>query len=506
MQLPSGSQPLFTAAQARQMDRCATEQFAVPGIVLMARAALAAFDCLQTAWPQASAVPDNPDQSIHVLCGTGNNGGDGYLLADLANKRGMSVCVYQLGDTGKIEGDAMLARKQAVDNGVTVETFAEDSLVDVGGVVVDALLGTGMGREVRGSYKTAIERINNSGLPVLAIDVPSGLCADTGRVLGAAVCADVTVCFIGLKRGMFTLDASDHTGAIHFTDLQLPPELYSQFDCCCSRLELNALLDRLPARRSGTHKGSYGAVLVVGGDTGMAGAVAMAAEAALRSGAGLVRVATRLEHVSALIARTPELMAHGVRSGRELRSLVEASDVLVIGPGLGLSAWSEQLLQVALESNKPVVLDADGLKLLAGKAVSKRDNWVLTPHPGEAGQLLGISTSAVQDDRFAAAMRLQQRYGGIVVLKGSGTLVVDEEQTLLSDYGNPGMASGGMGDVLSGVLGALLGQSQVHDLTVTESIALGVCLHGAAADVASEDGQRGLAATDLIPHIRALLG
>jgi NAD(P)H-hydrate epimerase len=237
----------------------------------------------------------------------------------------------------------------------------------------------------------------------------------------------------------------------------------------------------------------------------MAGAVAVAAEAALRSGAGLVRVATRLEHVSALIARTPEVMAHGVRSGHDLRSLVEASDVLVVGPGLGQSAWSEQLFQVALDCNKPMVLDADGLNLLAKKRVVKRDNWVLTPHPGEAGRLLGIDTPAVQCDRFAAAILLQQRYGGVAVLKGSGTLVVDEQQTLLSDYGNPGMASGGMGDVLSGVLGALLGQSEVLGLSAIESVGLGVCVHGAAADIASEEGQRGLAATDLIPHIRALL-
>lgn len=506
MQLPIGSEPLFTAVQSRQLDSCAIEQFGVPGIVLMARAARAAFDCLQATWLPESAGSDNAGQSIHVLCGTGNNGGDGYLLADLACKRGMNVRVYQLGETDKIKGDALLARNQAIDNGVRVEAFADDSLVDVEGVVVDALLGTGLVRDVQASYKTAIERINSCELPVLAIDIPSGLCADTGRVLGAAICADVTVCFIGLKRGLFTLDAADHTGSIHFTDLQLPLELYFQFDCYCSRLELNTLLDRLPERRSGTHKGSYGSVLVVGGDTGMAGAVAMAAEAALRSGAGLVRVATRLEHVPALVARTPEIMAHGVRSGHDLKPLVEASDVLVVGPGLGQSPWSEQLLQVALDCHKPIVLDADGLNLLVGKTTAKRDNWVLTPHPGEAGRLLEIGTAAVQDDRFAAAVQLQQRFGGIAVLKGSGTLVVDEQQTLLSDYGNPGMASGGMGDVLSGVLGALLGQSEVHGLTAIESIGLGVCLHGAAADIASEQGQRGLAATDLIPHIRALLG
>ena len=472
----------------------------------MSRAARAVLDCVVEVWPEVNGWPTGSGEAVHVLCGTGNNGGDGYLVADLASKRGLNVRVYQVGDAAKISNDALSACNQAADNGVILETYTEDSLVGAEGVIVDAMLGTGLGGAVREAYKVAIEGINSSGLPVLAIDIPSGLCADTGQVLGYAVQADITVCFIGLKRGLFTLDAQDYTGAIHFTDLQLPTELYSSVDCRCLRLDLSALLGRLPARRSGTHKGSYGSVLVVGGDTGMAGAVAMAAEAALRSGAGLVRVATRPEHVAAIVARTPEVMVHPLRSGHDLRPLIEASDVLVIGPGLGQSPWSEQLLQAALDYNKPLVLDADGLNLLAGKAIEKRDNWVLTPHPGEAGRLLDVATAEVQADRFAAAVQLQQRFGGVVVLKGSGTLVADGRALLLSDYGNPGMATGGMGDVLSGVLGALLGQGDEHGLSVLESVGLAVCLHGAAADIASEDGQRGLAATDLIPHIRALLG
>jgi hydroxyethylthiazole kinase-like uncharacterized protein yjeF len=353
--------------------------------------------------------------------------------------------------------------------------------------------------------------MNDSGLPVLAVDIPSGLCSDTGRVLGRAVRADVTVSFIGLKRGLFTLDAPDYTGAVHFTDLQVPTEVYLQVSSGCERLELEAVLARLPQRAASSHKGSYGSVLVIGGDKGMAGAAAMAAEAALRCGAGLVRVATRAEHVSALVARTPEVMAHGVATIADLAPLIESSDVLVVGPGLGQSPWSEQMLWAALDCGKPVVLDADGLNLLArsGETPAKtgvRDNWVLTPHPGEAGRLLGLSSSAVQADRFAAAQQLQQRFGGVVLFKGSGSLIAGSEQLLLSDYGNPGMASGGMGDVLSGVLGALLAQSDAHDMTALECVALGVCLHGAAADIAARDGQRGLCATDLIPKMRELLG
>ncbi|MEH6584268.1 MAG: NAD(P)H-hydrate dehydratase, partial [Halioglobus sp.] len=373
------------------------------------------------------------------------------------------------------------------------------------GVIVDAMLGTGLGGDVRGAYVEAIEEINNSGAAVLAVDIPSGLCSDTGRMLGSAVVADATVTFIGLKRGMFTLDAQDCCGAIQFTDLGVPAAAYEQVPADCGRLELDSLLARRTPRPATAHKGRYGTVLVVGGDYGMAGAAAMAAEAALRCGAGLVRVATRPEHVTALIARTPEAMTHGVLSGQELAPLLAGVDVLVVGPGLGQSTWSEQLLRVAAESGLPMVLDADGLNLLTrGEIVANRcrDNWVLTPHPGEAARLLETDTATVQADRFAAARALQQRYGGVAVLKGNGTLVAAEGALLLSDYGNPGMASGGMGDVLSGVIGSLLAQQP----EALEAVALGVCLHGAAADTAAEEGQCGLLATDLMQPLRALLG
>jgi NAD(P)H-hydrate epimerase len=245
-------------------------------------------------------------------------------------------------------------------------------------------------------------------------------------------------------------------------------------------------------------------VLVVGGDYGMAGAAAMAAEAALRCGAGLVSVATRPEHVAALVARAPEAMPRGVSSDEEFTPLLEAADVLVAGPGLGDSAWSRQLLHRSLASGKPVLLDADALTMRAKGVVedSGAGPRIMTPHPGEAARLLGTTAAVVQADRFAAIEELQARYSATVVLKGNGSLIADREQTLLCDYGNPGMASGGMGDVLSGVIGSLWAQG----LTTIEAAALGTCLHGAAADIAAEEGQRGLLATDLLPRLRALLG
>jgi len=490
-----GTERLYTAAQSRELDRCAIRDYAIPGITLMSRAASAAFDALLRTWP-------DPER-IQVLCGTGNNGGDGFLIADLAHKRGIPVNVLQLGDPAKIRGDALLARQQAQANGVPIDAFETTPLLGVG-VIVDAMLGTGLGGEVRDEYREAIDMVNSHSTPVLAVDIPSGLCSDTGRVLGLAVKADLTVTFIGLKRGLFTLAAADYTGAIEFDRLGLPPEVYELVECDCYRLELEALLERLPPRPATAHKGLYGTVLVVGGDFGMAGAAALAAEAALRCGAGLVRVATHQEHVAALVARTPEAMPLAVSSGQELVPLLATADVLVVGPGLGQSPWSEQLLRVAADSGLPMVLDADGLNLLAGSTVigeRHRSNWVLTPHPGEAARMLDCSTGEIQADRFAAVRRLQRSYGGVTVLKGNGSLIADASHTLLSDYGNPGMASGGMGDVLSGVIGALLAQR----LPAVEAAALGVCLHGAAGDSAAGDGQRGLLASDLMAPMRFLL-
>lgn len=491
----TNAEPLYTAEQTRALDRCAIVDHQVPGITLMSRAARAAFDAMLAAWPEP--------ERVQVVCGTGNNGGDGFLVADLAHKRGIPAVVYQLGDPQKIGGDALLARNQALANGVSIEPYEPGVLLGLG-VVVDAMLGTGLGGDVRGAYLEAIEDINASGAAVLAIDIPSGLCADTGRVLGSSVRADLTVTFIGLKRGLFTLEAADYTGELAFSDLAVPPEIYRQVDSDCLRLELEDLLEQLPPRPVTAHKGLYGTVLVIGGDYGMAGAAAMAAEAALRCGTGLVRVATRPEHVAALVARTPEIMPMGVESGDDLAPLIEAADVLVVGPGLGQSPWSEYLLQAAVASGKPMVLDADGLNMLAaGKVnIDQNSGLVITPHPGEAARLLDCSNPEIQGDRFAAARALQQRYGAVAVLKGNGSLVAGEGPMLLSDYGNPGMASGGMGDVLSGVIGSLMAQQ----LSPLEAAALGVCLHGTAADIAAEEGLRGLAATDLMPWLRELLG
>lgn len=489
------SAALYTAAQVRALDRAAIEGHGISGIVLMSRAGRTLFDVLRGHYPRP--------QPLHVVCGTGNNGGDGFVVARLARDAGWPVEVLLVGAAERIAGDARTAHDAARAAGVVVRGLDASQWQPRSGIVVDALLGTGLAGDVRGAHAAAIEVMNTSGLPVIAADIPSGLCSDTGRVLGACVRATHTVTFIGRKRGQFTGAGPECCGELHFADLGVPAAVYDAVAAEAGLLAPGAL----PVRPRNAHKGHFGHVLVVGGNAGMGGAVAMAAEAAARCGAGLVSVATRPANIAAITARRPEIMAHGVEHPHQLEPLLERASVLVVGPGLGRTAWAEQMLDRALASPHPVVLDADALNLLAEGRYppeAHSGNWLITPHPGEAARLLGTMTTEIEADRFAAVRALLQRFPGAVVLKGAGTLVADVASpvTGVCSFGNPGMASGGMGDVLSGVLGALLAQG----LEPGAAARLGVCIHARAADCAViDDGERGLLATDLFPWLRRVL-
>jgi NAD(P)H-hydrate epimerase len=487
---------LYRAASVRELDRIAIEEHRIPGFELMRRAGRAAFNVLQAHWPQA--------RRIAVICGAGNNGGDGYVLAARAIQHGLGVDLYMLAAVDRLQGDAGAAYAMALEAGV--EPRSAD-VMDFSGVdvIVDGLLGTGLSGPVRDAYRNVIDLINQSSRPVLSLDIPSGLCSDTGTVMGAAVVATSTIAFIGLKQGLFTGEGRAYCGELHFHDLAVPASVLEAVPADCRRLDHDDLRQYLPARPGTAHKGHYGHVLVVGGDHGMGGAVALTARAAGRCGAGLVSLATRPEHIAGVMAQAPEVMCHAVHSGQELEPLLERPSVIVIGPGLGQQPWGEQMLQKAWASGKPLVVDADALNIISRARViaqPQRDDWVITPHPGEAARLLGSTTAAVQADRFAALQALQARYGGAVLLKGSGSLVLDARGEIsLCPYGNPGMASGGMGDVLSGVVGALLAQG----LEVGDSAAMAMVLHARAADMAAATGgERGLLASDLLPWIRRL--
>lgn len=485
-ELPSA---LYRAAQVRELDRIAIQTFGIPGLTLMERAGRATFAALRRRWPEA--------RRLAVLCGTGNNGGDGFVVARLAHEAGLVVEVLQVGDAARLAGDALAAAEALRAAGVEPRNFGPGRFPEAD-VVVDALFGTGLEREVTGVWREAVGAINASGAGVVAVDIPSGLHADTGAVLGAAVRAQVTVTFIGLKQGLFTAMGPDHCGTVLFDDLQVPPGVYASVTPAARRIRPEDLAVRLAPRPRGAHKGDHGHVLVVGGERGMAGAARMAGEAAARVGSGLVTVATRPEQAAVLAGVRPELMCHGVEGPRDLLPLLRRATVVAIGPGLGRSRWAQGLFTAVLDTKLPLVVDADALNLLAAEPVA-RGNWVLTPHPGEAARLLGSASQAVQADRFSAVAQLAQRYRAVAVLKGAGTLVQAEDGAVwLCDRGNPGMATGGMGDVLTGVIAGLAGQG----LPLAEAAWAGVHLHAVAGDAAARDGERGMLALDLMPHLR----
>ncbi len=484
---------LYRAAQVRELDRLAIEERGIPGYTLMSRAGQACFSALREIWPEAERVV--------VVCGAGNNAGDGYVVARLAKQAGLESHALWLRDPRELRGDAWRAAQDAAAAEVPIQPFQTAPLLDAE-VVVDALLGTGLEREVSGRWREAVERINGHHAGVLAVDIPSGLHADRGAVLGAAVRADVTVSFIGLKQGLFTGQGPACCGRVIFDALGAPADLYAEQRPAALRYVGQDLPRLLPRRSRSAHKGSHGHVLVVGGDHGMAGAARMAAESAARVGSGLVSVATRSDHASVQAALRPELMFRGVEDGDSLDPLLERATVVVVGPGLGQTAWGRVLLETVLDAARPLVVDADGLNLLVGHP-RRRDDWVLTPHPGEAARLLGSDSATVEADRFAAVTELADRFGGVAVLKGAGTLVAAaDEPVTVCVSGNPGMGSGGMGDVLTGVIAGLLAQG----LSPLEAARAGVYLHGRAGDLAAEEGgERGLMALDLLPQLRRLV-
>ena len=486
---------LYRAEQVRALDRTAIEVHGIPGIELMNRAGRATYDLLRARWPRV--------QRLTVLAGLGNNGGDGYVIARLARMDGLAVSLLQLGDPARVSGDAALALAAYRESGGQFEPF--DCLPDRPGVIVDALFGTGLDRPVVGPWAAAIAAINRSRAPVLAIDIPSGLHADSGAVLGIGVRADATITFIGLKQGLFTGAGPDYCGPIQFSDLGVPAAVYAHQGSSARRIDWHQQSVQLTPRRRDAHKGDFGHCLVIGGAPGMSGAARLAGEAALRAGAGLVTIATHPDHAALLNLTRPELMVRPVADAAALDTLIERATVIAIGPGLGRGPWGRRLWERVRLCGKPLVVDADALNLLA-EAPTVNPDWVLTPHPGEAGRLLGCATAEIGQDRWRAARAIQERFGGLVVLKGAGTLIQGrngQPPAVCSD-GNPGMATAGAGDVLTGVIAALVGQGPSLALTTEEAVKIGVCLHAAAGDLAARDGERGLLATDILTRLRFL--
>lgn len=482
---------LYRSDQVRELDRRAIEDCGIPGYGLMQRAGAVAFRLLRARWPEA--------RRILVCCGGGNNGGDGYVVARLAADSGLEVCVLAATPPDRLGGDA--ARAAADWSGEVVE-HADPANFDL---VVDALLGTGLAREVRDPLARLIERINDARATgriraVLAIDVPSGLNADTGMPMGVALRADATVSFIGRKRGLYTGQAGEFCGQLEFDDLDVPGQVFDELEPDATLLDSDSIRLAMPPRPAAAHKGLLGHVLVLGGDFNYPGACVLAARAALVVGSGLVSVATRREHALALASGLPEAMWADGEDGETLGRLLERADVLALGPGLGRSDWSRAVWARAIGSDLPLVVDADGLNLLVEQPTA-RGRWILTPHPGEAARLLDCDTAEVQRDRFAAVRALARRYQAIVVLKGAGSLVAGPEGRVAAcPFGTPAMATAGMGDALTGIIASLLGQG----LDPLPAATAGVVLHARAGERAAF-GRRSLLAGELIDALPGVL-
>ncbi len=481
---------LYSVKQIRTIEKLAINQYQIAEQDLMERAGHAAYDVMNQSFPGIS--------SLYVVCGGGNNGGDGYVLARLAHLKGINVRVDYLGNLDNLSACARKAYDLAVKAGVAVAPYDDEGEFEAD-LIVDAIFGIGLSGKVRSKESELINNLNASGLPILAIDTPSGLDADRGVVLGHCIKATVTVTFIGIKQGMITADGMDCCGELVCDSLGLSNYL-DEVAFSAMRLSKVHLPYFLPERVKNSHKGMFGHVVIIGGGYGMPGAAVMAAMAAYRVGAGLVTVATHPDNRHIVNQHLPELMCYGVSCAEDLVPIIKQATVCVLGPGLGSDSWAQELFQAAISYQLPMVIDASALELLSRYEQSD-DNWILTPHPGEAAKLLKTDTMTIQSNRYESAIELQKNYGGTIVLKGAGSIIQAADTfPWVCPFGNPGMATGGMGDMLSGVIGGLAAQG----LSLEHAAYCGVLMHSMAGDMAAQEGQRGMLATDLLPYLRRI--
>jgi NAD(P)H-hydrate epimerase len=490
--MPNLPHNIYTAEQIRHIEHIAAEEHNLSSAKLMTRAGAATLTLLKQRWPEA--------KHLLILCGLGNNGGDGFELARQAAANGYQITLLQIGGDTVLAKTAAAAKDALLLTDVKIQRFQKE--LPSADLIIDALFGAGINRAIDGEANSVIKILNKTKTsPVLSLDIPSGIHADTGNILGIAVNATVTLSFIGLNTGLFTGHGPNFSGEVVFDSLDTPSTIYKRFTPAVHKVTLKEDAEQLAPRERMGHKGLYGHLLVIGGDLGMSGATRLAAEAGARVGAGLTSIATRNAHSAFLNQTRPELMCHGIDNPENLDPLLNIANALIIGPGLGQSDWAKILFQKAIDIGLPLVVDADALNLLS-QNTQHNSHRILTPHPGEAARLLNCSSADIQADRLNAVQEIQGIYGGIVVLKGSGTLIHNGEKPIhLSTAGNPGMSTGGMGDVLSGVIGGLVAQG----FQPMNAASIGVTLHGMAGDKAAmQDGERGMLAMDLMPHLRHL--
>ncbi len=518
---------LLTAAEMRELDRRAIAEVGLPSLVLMENAGRAAYQVLRREFPELSG-------EVAVLACRGNNGGDGFVVARCLANAGIPVAVFLVGRRDQVGGDARVNLEILAHQGLEVLEVLEESHLEKAldrlaraGLIVDALLGTGLNSPVTGLLASLIQAVNQLKRQVLALDLPSGLSADTGEALGVAVRADVTVTCGWPKIGLVMSPGRDYVGRLWQADLGMPPDLAREVPV--SLAEARELRELLPPRPRDSHKGTFGHLLVLAGSEGKTGAAALASRGALRAGAGLVTlgVAEGLSDIMAVkitAAMTlPLPQAAGARAlGRQalepISAFAEGCAALALGPGLGTHPETRELVRTLVQRlERPMVVDADAINALAGDQEGQKGKGagknlslgaagprILTPHPGELARLLGCSTKEVQSRRLALARETAGRYGVVLVLKGAQTLVAAPDgRVSLNPTGNPALATGGTGDVLTGLIGGFLAQG----LSAWDAARLGVYLHGLSADwFAAQHGTRGLVAGDLLSLFPEVLG
>lgn len=501
---------LYDAQTSQAIDKDAIQNYSIAGLLLMKRAAWFAFNVLEQHLIKPNIQTSKTPKHISIICGTGNNGGDGFMLAQYAKINGYSVSVSLLGSPTSIKGDALTAFNEMQALGVLTTTFGQLDLNKTD-IIVDAIFGTGLNKPITDIYAKAIEAINQANKPVLAIDVPSGINADNGALWGQAIRADHTCTFITQKLGLHTAQGQDYSGQIHFSKLHLDKKVYKNHSPIAHNHPLKYWLNKLPARLATHHKGSAGTSALIGGNTHMMGAIQLAGLASLKSGCGLIKIITQPEHAVGITQAVPELMCF---TSSDSEDVLASAKAIGIGPGLGKDEWAQNLFNKALDVSTAKVIDADGLHLLKIQLKQQAQdklvelikpcepNWVLTPHPGEAATLLGWQKQQAQDNRVDAIRALHRQYGGVIVLKGNGTLIYDGKNLEVCIAGNAGMAVGGMGDVLTGAISSFLAQG----LSLWDAANLGVACHAHAGDILEQQqGQVSITPSEVAQTIGQLL-
>ncbi|MFO0752588.1 MAG: NAD(P)H-hydrate dehydratase [Thermodesulfovibrionales bacterium] len=507
-----------TAQEMREIDRIAIEEYGIPGPVLMERAGLAVARKVRELFPRKKTV---------VLCGSGNNGGDGLAAARELFNRGAAVQVFLLAKKDSLSPDCAAQYRIAKKMDLPVafcRTVETEELRDA--VVIDALFGTGLGRPVQGELARLFSLVNTTDVPVVSVDIPSGISSDTGEVVGEAIAADYTVTFGLPKRGHLLYPGAGYTGTLFVEDIGFPSSLLAADALSVERVDRESVAGMIAPRRRNSYKGDYGHVLVVAGSRGKTGAALMTAQACLRSGAGLVTLGIPGTLLDVFQERVTEEMClplpddgNGMPAAEAVEEILGFSaqriDVIAAGPGIGVSEGTMRVIaELVKRSAAPLVIDADGLTALGraagsekgirGLLASAKSPIVLTPHPGEMARLLpgtGCGSREVEQDRIGTALSFAKKTGAYLVLKGVPTVTATPEgAAFLNTSGNPGMATGGSGDVLTGVIASLMGQK----MSPLQAAVLGVYLHGLAGDcAAAEKGERSLIASDLIRSLPA---